>query len=130
MKSGLTITLICVFASIAVFGIFAMNHGNGHNGCLAAAARGMECPSAADLNSFLTFHLNAFKNFSGAILLLAGFLLTLGFITFSKINHLFLLRRQTSFRFPEFPSSSLFKKFIHWLSLHENSPSFAVGRCV
>ena len=135
MKSALTIILILSFVGITVFGFSAMNHGNGHGGCIAATSRLIDCPAnASGILDFIAFHLNAFQNFSAAVMndnILVAFLLLTAFlfaITSGYIDDKF---------FPEFsnPNSSRRRKYeksfanplksqiIRWLTLHENSPS-------
>ena len=62
MKSKFAFFIILSFASISVFGFLAMGHEAGHN-CLAAAVQGMDCPEGG-LLSVISFHLDAYRNFS------------------------------------------------------------------
>lgn len=88
----IAILLIFAFAGIGVFGFTAMNHGNSHEGCIAATLQGMECPGVnIPLLSLISFHLKAFQSFSLAIdsFLAVGVLLAfLGFLAFffSKLS--------------------------------------------
>jgi hypothetical protein len=127
--------VIFSFAAIAVFGVFAMNHGGEHShGCIAATAQGVaDCPNQANPFAFLAFHLDAFKSFSTATVgsLLASALLVALALIFVSFLALFFKdtapllsrlqthqrKRQESFEFP-------FRlQLNHWLALHENSPS-------
>ena len=134
MKPAFTALIIFSFIGIAVFGIFAMDHGSGHSydGCLAAAARGTNCPKTKDANSFIAFHLDTFKSFSTAIfgdnfanalvLLLAGFFSLLGIAAFWKIHLEFSPNLYSRAGPLESPPFTCQKRLAHWLSLHENSP--------
>ncbi|MDO8536699.1 MAG: hypothetical protein Q7R94_00425 [bacterium] len=137
MKAVFTVVLMGSFLAIAVFGVFAMNHGGNHDrGCIAAAAQGdADCPNQANPFAFLAFHFNTLKSFSTAtigpslasVLLVAFALVFLSAVipAFWKITPALLSlqihskRRQESFEFP------FQRELIHWLALHENSPSVA-----
>ena len=135
MKSVFTVVVIGSFLAIAVFGVFAMNHGGEHSyGCLAATARGVaDCPNQANPFAFLAFHLDAFKSFSTATVgsPLASALLVMLALIFASFLTLFFKdtapvpsrlqvhrrKRQESFGFP-------FRLQLNrWLALHENSPA-------
>lgn len=135
MKSVFTAVVIGSFLSIAIFGVFAMNHGGEHNhGCIAATAQGVaDCPNQANPFAFLTFHFDAFKSFSTATVgspLTSALLISLALIFISFLALFFRdtaqvfsrlqahqRKRQESFGFP-------FRlQLNHWLALHENSPS-------
>ena len=131
MKALFTTFLVVSFVGIAVFGALAMNHGAGHEafGCIAAAANAVDCPEGANLFSLATFHFDAFKNFSNAIfgenvlnlLLLA---LALVFVLAVTVFSSFFITPQPLRRLERtlgfFPQK---QELIHWLSLHENSPT-------
>lgn len=133
MKSILTTLLVCSFISIAMFGVFAMNHmeANGHMGCFAVAAQGTDCPKKEAVPAFLDFHLNILRSFSNAIfgetiglmfiLLLAVFSVWVSQnLKFNSSLFAFSPVRQSS------ESSSLWqRRFIRWLQLHKNSPNGA-----
>jgi len=126
MKTFLATFLILGFGSIAVFGFFGMNDGSGHEGCLAALASGMNC---SELNPFLfiSFHLSAFKSFSTAVLVVFAALSLIFMLDFFAVNlaPFFAWRRLVLARnFIAVPG----EKFIHWLSLCENSPNFLLRR--
>ncbi len=130
MKSALTIFLIFSFLGIAVFGFFAMNHGDHGHGCIAAMAQGSDCADKENTFSYVTFHLDSFRNFftavfgdnTGSLLLLFSFLLICG----AAIAHRFRLNslaNKFSSQFAE-PSAHPFERqLIRWLALLENSPS-------
>jgi hypothetical protein len=121
------------FLAIAVFGVFAMNHGSGHDheeGCIAATAQGTYCPKEGSVLSFLNFHLDAFRSFSVATfggnlvnimsLLTALVLVFFGIITsINPASGISYRRRQ----FLESYSFSFQREITHWLALHENSPA-------
>lgn len=135
MKFWLTTLLIIGFIAITIFGSFAMNHDStvGHNkGCIAQTLQGTECPKKEEALSFLNFHLGAFRIFLTATLFknLAGYFILLIALLFvsvfeiSKINHIkpTPVRNHSS----EQSLESFFlsqRHLIHWLTLHENSPS-------
>ena len=138
MKSTLAALLLLSFTIIAVFGVFAMNHGagNGHGdgGCIASMVKGVDCPKDAGSLQFLTFHLDAFRSFStasfgsdfaSAFLLLVVFLLTMGAGIIAGVKQAPMAPTPSHIRrqFLESHSFSSQLKLTHWLSLHENSPS-------
>ena len=122
MRSVFIIVLAGSFLGITLFGVLAANHENSHAfmGCLASLVKGSMCPDQADLFSFANFHLDVFKVFSLAflvILLLAGGIL----VAFpkSEVSHSarFQIARLEAF------TARVFHVFLSWFSLHENSPS-------
>lgn len=134
MKPAFATFLVGAFIAVAVFGVFAMNleAKAGHVSCIAQTVQGAVCPESNGPLAFIGFHLSAFKSFSTAVfglsslvtILLTLVLLTIsGFICrdiFSPKNFSFTARSRES-------SEPILSKrqFIHWLALHENSPSFA-----
>ncbi len=133
MKSALATILIVGFAGIAVFGIFAMNHGGSdHGGCIAAASSGINCPNEGEGLSFLNFHIDTFRNFTTAtfgggmaalfavfVLIAAGF--CIGAIRGNGTSPKLAL---AFYRSPEeFFHSPFTIRLNHWLALHENSPA-------
>lgn len=133
MRFCLISTLLLSFVAIAVFGFAMMDPNDGHMGCIAAMAQGTAgCPTAFDM---VTLHLNAFNMFSSAvfgqnvlslILALNIFLLLLLSVFFS--NRSAFLPPGGNFRAGyhfEPPRPAFGIQLNHWLSLHENSPSFA-----
>lgn len=135
MKFLITAIVILSFLGIAVFGVFAMNHGGEHGyGCIAATAQGVaRCPNQADPLAFLTFHIDAFKSFSTAIVgssLASMLLVALALVLVSSLAWFF---RNT---IPAFSSLQAYRRkqresfalpserqLIRWLALHENSPA-------
>lgn len=136
MKLALTSFLIIGFIGIAVFGVFAMNHGSGHshNGCIAATVQGTDCPKEENSLSFLNFHLDAFRSFStatfgeylaSALLLLIALVLTVA-VGIIGIIHSAPPVLATNYRRRQFLESHSFpfqRELTHWLALHENSPA-------
>jgi hypothetical protein len=126
MRRLVPILLISVVA-LAVFGAFGMHAGmQNHDGnCIAAQARGVDCPKQNSLLAYITFHLDAYKDFSLttlssiiSVLLLALALIIFGFI-FKPPKLAFFRARLRNFS----PPSKRKQKFSRWLSLHENSPN-------
>lgn len=136
MKIALTIFLITGFIGIAVFGVFAMNHGfdYGHGGCIAATAQGIDCPKEENSASFLNFHLNTFRSFSTAtfsenltsvlFLLIALVLISaLGVIASISLVPPAFAANYRRRQFLESYSFPFQRELTHWLALHENSPA-------
>lgn len=132
MKSLFTSAVLVSFIGIAVFGIFGMHAGmqNHNDGCIAATAQGTDCPRQADLIDYLTFHLNAFQNFSAATVstitfsLLILSLLVVGAAFGASLRSLALPKlapHRVGWSDPFRPPSQY--GLIHWLALHENSPA-------
>ncbi|OHA68244.1 MAG: hypothetical protein A3A27_00165 [Candidatus Wildermuthbacteria bacterium RIFCSPLOWO2_01_FULL_47_18] len=122
MRSVFTIVLAVSFLGITLFGVLAANHDNSQAfmGCLASLVKGAMCPDQTDLFSFANFHLDVFKVFSLAfliILLLAGGIL----VSFPKSEVSRSARFQIK-RLETFVSRAHYA-FLSWFSLHENSPS-------
>ncbi|OGI91922.1 hypothetical protein A2933_01565 [Candidatus Nomurabacteria bacterium RIFCSPLOWO2_01_FULL_46_18] len=119
--------LLIAFAGLAVFGAFGLHLGtqNHEGGCIAANAKGIDCPKQNSLLAYITFHIDAYKDFSLAslsniisVLLLALTLVIFGFLL--KPPKLAPFRaRLRNFS----PPSKRKQKFYRWLSLHENSPN-------
>ncbi len=133
MRFYLILTLLISFAAIAVFGFAMMGPNDGHMGCIAAMAQGATgCPLAFDM---VTLHLNAFNMFSSAVfgqnvlslvLALNVFLLLLIFALFGSHLMPLLVGGDLHAGYNFESSSPIFSAQLnHWLSLHENSPSFA-----
>ena len=136
MKFLLTTILLASFIGIAVFGVFDMNHGQAHdmdpNNCIAATAKGMDCPKEADPIDFAAFHADAYRGFSLAtfgenimngLLLAFASLLLIGLVFFS--HQLFKLPQLAfyRYRFRDSFSPPQKQQLIRWLALHENSPA-------
>ena len=132
MKFTLTTFLLVGFIGIAVFGFLAINHGgsHGHSGCLAAVAKGTDCPYETGTAASVAFHLDTFKGFStavfgenagSAVTLLLLLLLSVGLGIGQRIY-------SRTLPLPFFLVHRLFAQpfqlqFAQWLALHENSPS-------
>ena len=125
MKSVLSILLIIGFSGLTVFGLTLASHGSGHSSiCLASAMSGAKAPCPQrDLIGFVNFHFNALKNLSLVVTILLS-IIGLGFV-FGRDRELPPVSFSSQRQFKD--SLTLFggRKFIHWLKLHENSPSFA-----
>ncbi len=135
MKNILSLLLVASFASIAVFGVFGMNAGmyNHDGGCIAATVQGADCPTQSDSFEYLTFHLDAFREFSTAtfgenilasllalalLVVGAGLALFLGNRASPQLDFAYSLYRQR-----ENSDSPSEQQLLRWLALHENSPS-------
>ena len=136
MKLVLTTLLIFGLLGIAVFGVFAMNHGSGygHNGCIAATLQGVDCPKGENTLSFLTFHLGVFQSFSTAVFgqtILSFLLLGVPLLLLARIviSTLYIAPGSPGPHsrlryFLRLSPSSFQKRILRWLALHENSPAF------
>ncbi len=127
MRSTFVSWLILSFLAVAVFGFLAMNMENerGHANCIAAVAGDTTCPEGNAFASAL-FHITAYKNFSAALVVLA-LMLPFGLIVvFGNKSALPPPNLNPTFQkySAPFKSSALARQLIHWLALHENSPSF------
>jgi hypothetical protein len=133
MRFYLVLTLLISFVAITVFGFAMMGPDDGHMGCIAAMAQGAtNCPGAFDM---VTLHLNAFNMFSSAVFgqnILSAMILALNIFLLLLLSalfgsHLTLLFISGDFRTRrcfEPPRPTFGIQLNHWLSLHENSPSF------
>lgn len=133
MRFYLILALLISFIAIAVFGFAMMGPNDGHMGCIAAMAQGTTgCPLAFDM---VTLHLNAFNMFSSAvfgqsvlylILALSAFLLLFLFVFLGGRFAPPLISRDFRAGYYSELSRPIFSaQLSYWLSLHENSPSFA-----
>jgi hypothetical protein len=133
MKSFLTILLVTSYIGVAVFGFLGMHHkgAHGNGGCIASAARGMDCPKEAGPIDLETFHLDAFRSFSLATL--GESITSMLSLAFASLFFLSLVFPAAFFRPLQFVFyRQRFRRFfsreqqalIRWLALHENSPSF------
>lgn len=131
----LSLLLLIGFVGLAVLGVFSMNHGDmqKHDGsCLAAGAKGLDCPEETRLIDYIAFHLGAYEGlflatFGESVLgvLLLTFLallfrsLAFLFSPLFKLLQLALYRRHLKVSFCPPQKQEL----THWLALHENSPA-------
>lgn len=133
MRFYLVSALLISFVAVAVFGFAMMDPDNSHMGCIAAMAQGTtSCPGAFDM---VLLHLNAFNMFSSAVfgqnvlsLIFALYIFFLLFFSAFLGGHLVSLPLSGDFRtrhYFELPRQTFGVRLNHWLSLHENSPSFA-----
>lgn len=129
MRRLLALLTIIGFSGIAVFGVFAMNHGHGDIGCIAASAQGSSCPNTSNVLSFIAFHVNAFKTFSTATfgsqaidaLLIITALLSIAVLL--STAGLAIVPASSNRRLSDFSVPPLKQQFTRWLAFHENSPS-------
>lgn len=126
---------IISFSAIAVFGFLTMGHSGGdHTDCLASRGNAIPCPIGDPLG-FAEFHLNAFRGFSNvtfgdsaAFFLKAFFAMMAALAVFTLGGgigalpslappfHAFLAFSRADNAVPA-------RKFTHWLSLFETSPT-------
>lgn len=142
MKSLVTTLLIASYVAIGVFGVFGMHtqadmDKQGHGGvassnCIAATAKGVDCPKEVGPIDFAAFHIDAFKGFSlttfgenllASLLILA--LLVIGAGLGALRGRLALSRLKLAYsRYgPEQFSPPHKQHLLRWLALHENSPA-------
>lgn len=140
MKTYFAVLVILSILGIAGAGIFAMNHdsGAGHSGCIAASAKGIDCPEETTALIFLNFHFDALKSILTATSVknangsLAAFMMSV---------FIFLIFGTSGFGYKSIPicilssywlfepDISLYRmKSRRWLALHENSPQFLIRR--
>lgn len=122
MRFVFTTLLIGSFLGITLFGVLAANHETSHAfmGCLASLVKGTMCPDQTNLFFFATFHLDVFKVFSLAFLVIL--LLVGGFLVASPRSEVSQFARILEAKLETFVALVQYA-FFHWLSLHENSPS-------
>ncbi len=128
MKSLLAATIIIAVFFVAAFSLYLMHRMDEHGvNCIATVARaqGVLCPPGTSEFSLLSFHLGAFKNFSTAVLsALTAAILALVLIAATNFPTLVPEQAVLSFQKSADPqSASLHKKLIHWVALHEKSPT-------
>ena len=121
MRKFFAILTVVGFFGIAVFGVFAMNHGHNEAGCIAASAQGATCPGTEDALSFIAFHAGAFKNFSTATF--ATVILLAITVLLSATGSLTIVPQYSGKQQLSFVVPLLKQRLTYWLSLHENSPS-------
>lgn len=133
MKLGVTALIIASFVGVAVFGIIVMNHGGKHGGCLGATAQGGICPEKEGPWAFVNFHGEAFKKFSMAVfgsdLLDSLILLLLLVFILGRLHDTLLDFGVAVFGadrtgLAKLSNIPLKRELRHYLSLHENSPTF------
>ena len=137
MKRFIFIMLVLGYTSMAIVGIFLMNHADSeaHNGCIFATMQNVKCLLGNSDINVIFFHLNSLKNIATAyaenILFGLAMLLSLLVITYLALVRqisnlmpavLYVKQLPNSFAY-ENSSSESRKKFLNWISLHENSPS-------
>lgn len=123
----LLVIVLTSFVAVTVFGVFGMNHTNGHNearGCIAATSQGIDCPKEAGI-TFAAFHLDAFKHFSTAIfgLLLISLFAAIG-LSLGRTSLAPPCAARISRAYRECLRLLSTRSYTRWLALHENSPAF------
>lgn len=116
------------FAGMALFGVFGMHVGmvSHGGGCIAATAQATPCPTESNLADYVSFHYESFKKFGEATIVtqflgLLAFVF-LAFLSFGYLHTLFFgLRFPGATHHPRYSRAS--SDFLHWISLHENSPA-------
>ncbi len=132
MKSLFTAFVLASFIGLVEFGVFGMHADmQNHDGnCIAAAVQGTNCPEQANVAAYLTFHLEAVKNFStsafnystASLLILSLFAVGIAFgtllthLALPKFTH-YWVTQSNSYNPP------LRHQLIRWLALFENSPT-------
>lgn len=135
-KSSLSILILFAIVFIAVFGVFSMNMAMEHGqGCWASVANNVVCPESLSPLASVNFHFQALEKFSLAVFQNSWslfLLLALVFFVFVKIfiSKQNLIRNYfySIFRYANLIFKLSYSKFIYWLSLLENSPSFSYAR--
>ena len=133
MKIFLATLIILSVIGIAGAGVLAMYHGSGHSDCIAIAAKRIDCPQDLGVLGSLNFHIDIFKSFSTATFVESALISSLTALW--AIILVFWFYRRKGFKFDpmligifsnyglSMPAVTFQYKFIHWLTLHENSPS-------
>lgn len=119
MKSAFATFLIFSLLGVAVLGFLAMNHGDGHSGCIAAVANGVDCARETSRAGLFSFHSDAFRSFSLAVLFGFALFALVSLFNFGlkiPLPALYPKRHKSEVLF--LPQKNL---FIHWLALLENS---------
>ncbi|MEX2053010.1 MAG: hypothetical protein WD898_02155 [Candidatus Paceibacterota bacterium] len=130
MKPILTMLVVISFLGMAVLGFWTMNHATGHTACAASLAQGSLCPNS--VLSFISFHVNAFRTFSSAILgqLVLLFLAMILLASPSLVQPPWQSFPENRLRYTgiiEQKPPNIFIQLLSWFSLHEKrdpSPSF------
>lgn len=120
MKNSITIFLIISVLGIATFGFLAMNHANGHVGCIASAAQDGICPQESTPLGLASFYLDALRSFSKAVFLSVIFFIVLAATALLPEKYIPeppVFYTQNGFSVTA--ENTLKRRFIHWLVLHE-----------
>ncbi|MBI2113268.1 MAG: hypothetical protein HYT50_01680 [Candidatus Wildermuthbacteria bacterium] len=134
MKILVITALIFSFIGIAGFAALSMSHASeGHEArCIAAAARGIDCPREVTPFGFASFHIGTFKGFSLATVLegiAIMFLFALAY-AFARISLVFLAAPPRLNSHAYCAQESFFtpqeQKLARWLALHKNSPTDSI----
>ena len=126
MKSLTLFIILTSFIALSLLGFIAMHAVSDHLlGCLASRSAGVDCPRSKGIFTLLNFHLNAFKQFSQATLMLffAAFAYALLRITvLAALPGNFQLATARSFSpqtRKERAHSPIIRTLQHWLALRE-----------
>ena len=132
MKSLIVAILLAGFVSVAVFGVFGMHAGmrSHDDGCVAATAQWADCPKQASPFDYLTFHLDAYRNFS--LITFGKSIMNILLLVFAALGTVFFSQHFSKppqllsqrYRSRDFFSPPQKQKLARWLALHENSPAF------
>ena len=136
-EHGIILFLLTAFAATTLLGIAPMEHRSGHlyPNCLASALNPQTCPSENDPLAFLSFHFNAFRNFSVAPFFSSSLLPALAVLFALAASGVFASlfkdpeRRIASFyrQFKALHESERvysFSPFARWFALHEKRDPF------
>lgn len=135
MKSSLFFLISVAIIFVAIFGVFSMNGMMEHGrDCWVTTTNGVACSESMSPLDYINFHFKAFEKFSLTVFqdtssLSLTFLLVILLFTITKV---FILKEvfirsalRSIFRFANLIFKLSYSKFNYWLSLLENSPSFA-----
>ena len=131
MTKLLSLLLLTSILAIGIFGFASMSHNDGHStGCVASTIDNTQCPE--NIVEMSVHHIQAYLTFFSVILttpillsiLILVFLMLVGFsaklagFQYAGVDRR-LIRKKLEIKV------SILRKLIRWLSLFENSPSFA-----
>ncbi|MDO8557426.1 MAG: hypothetical protein Q7R98_03100 [Candidatus Jorgensenbacteria bacterium] len=130
MKQVFAVLIVLGFLGVAVFGFYAMHHGQN---CIAMAAQGLiGCPLTNAAASSVNFHIDAFRSFSSAVFSAESIAISFVLILFALALAV-LIERNTAEKFlyavPSLMRQSdrsralALQKRIRWFSKKENSPN-------
>ncbi|OGM90912.1 hypothetical protein A2755_01770 [Candidatus Wolfebacteria bacterium RIFCSPHIGHO2_01_FULL_48_22] len=145
MKSTAAIAMLVIFLGVGTFGIVTMqmnpvrdnstedtntamskalvsngvNHSTGHGSCMVSAMQNSNCPAAVSSFTTISEHFSLFEIFSIALFLVLALLAVslLGLIPPSRASRVQLATGYGARTYKD--------RVLHWLSLHENSPTLA-----
>ncbi|MBI2109392.1 MAG: hypothetical protein HYT93_04465 [Parcubacteria group bacterium] len=128
--------LLIAFIGISGVGFLAMGHASSstHAECLAISVLGVTCPDNVETLSFINFHINAWKNFSYALIYKSfSILIFLAALLILVITIRIWNGRYHQLRTPTLYSLFVYflkvfvlgpvSMFLYWLALREHSPT-------